>query len=182
MNCPKCNRKVSGNRKTCLYCGETIDQQPVPKKTFSMSNGNIFYIKSEKTGVIDFADIPENIRTEVENAVREGKNKVTIQDEIRVIEHISNGKSDDRIALSKENTLSLLSGIKDSYEQGQMTIEEYEKMVLEFIKDFLAPIDDSEKIRFVVNGIKSSEFMAYLNDDMLLKLRRYIIDSAGNKL
>ena len=181
MNCPKCNRKISGDRKTCLYCGESICQQPIFKKTFSTSNGNIFYVQSEKTQVMDFADIPEKIRTVVENAIHEGEKQITIQDESRVFEYTSNGKSDNQMPLSMGNTLSLLSGIKASYEQGQIMIDEYEKMVLEFIKDFLASIDDSDKIRFVVNGIKNSELMVYLNDDMLLKLRRYIIDSVSNK-
>ena len=182
MNCQKCNRKVPANRKTCLYCGESIDQQPVAKKTFTISNGNISLVQSEMTRIMDFADIPENIRTEVESALRKEQKIVTIQDESRVSEHLSNGKIDNRMQISLENTLTLLSEILDSYKQNRITAKEYDKMVLEFIEDFLTPFDDSEKIRFVVNGIKNSKFMTYLSDDILLKLRRNIIGSVSNKL
>jgi hypothetical protein len=55
-------------------------------------------------------------------------------------------------------------------------------MVLDIIQNCLASIDDSDKINFVVNGILDSDFMSFLNDRMLKKLRGPIIESVSNKI
>ena len=66
--------------------------------------------------------------------------------------------------------------------QGNIKTTEYEQMVLDIIQNCLASIDDSDKINFVVNGILDSDFMSFLNDRMLKKLRGPIIESVSNKI
>lgn len=146
-----------------------------------MSSGNVFYVQSEKEEIMDLADLPENIRAKVEDAFRRGQKKVIIQNESSVIENPSDISADNRSGLSIEKTLSILSKIKDSYRQSRIKPAEYENMVLEVIQDYLAPIDDDQKIRFVVNGILDSEFMSFLNDEILNKLRGSVIGSVSNK-
>ena len=53
MNCPKCNRKVPGNRKTCLYCGESLKRQLLSKSHSAISNINGLYVQSEMVEKID---------------------------------------------------------------------------------------------------------------------------------
>lgn len=147
-----------------------------------MSNGNGFcVVQNEKIEIVDPADLPGNIRAQVEDAFRSGQKEVTIQDESRVVEYPSYGTIDNRSGLSIKNALSILAGIKDSYKQRRIKPAEYEKMVLGVIQDYLAPIDDSQKIHFVVNGILDSEFMSYLSDGMLHKLRGSIIESVSKR-
>ena len=181
MNCKKCNRKVSVNRKKCLYCGELLDKQPQSKKNSTMSTGNGFYVESEKVDIIDPLDLAGNKRPKVEDAFPIEQNGITIQDESRIVDYPFNGTVDKQNELSIDIALSLLAGIRDSYKQGGIKPSVYEKMVLEVLQDYTASIDDSQKINFVVNGILDSEFMSYLNDGMLNKLRGSIIESTGNK-
>jgi hypothetical protein len=84
--------------------------------------------------------------------------------------------------LSINDALSLLTGIRDSYEQSNIKTPEYEQMVLDIIQNYLASVDDSEKINFVVNEILDSDFMSFLNEEMLKKLRGFIIESVSNKI
>jgi len=182
MNCPKCNRKVSDNRKTCLYCGEPLKRQPLSKKHSVITNINGLHIHSETVEKINFSDLPANIKAEVEDAFRKGQKSVTIQDESRIVKYPLDGTTDRQIELSIDDALSLLTGIRKSYEQSNIKTPEYEQMVLDIIQNYLASIDDSEKINFVVNGILDSDFMSFLNDGMLKKLRGSIIDSVSNKI
>lgn len=182
MNCPKCNRKVPDNRKTCLYCGESLKQQLLSKSHSAISNINGLYVQSETVEKIDLSDLPANIKTEVEDAFRKGQKSVTIQDESRIVKHPLDGTTDRQIELSIDDALSLLTGIRDSYEQSNIKTPEYEQMVLDIIQNYLASVDDSEKINFVVNGILDSDFMSFLNDRMLKKLRGFVIESVSNKI
>lgn len=182
MNCPKCNRKIPGNRKTCLYCGESLRRQLLSKNHSATSNINGFHVHSETVEKIDLSDLPANIKAEVEDAFRKGQQSVTIQDESKIVKYPLDGTADKRIELSIDDALSLLTGIRDSYKQSDIKTAEYEQMVLDIIQDYLASIDDSEKINFVVNGILDSDFMSFINDGMLKKLRGSIIASVSNKI
>lgn len=182
MNCPKCNRKVPGNKKTCLYCGESLSRQLLSKNHSAMSNINGFHVQSKTVEKIDLSDLPADIKAKVEDAFRKGQKSVTIQDESRILKYPFDGTADKRIELSIDDTLSLLAGIRDSYEQSNIKTAEYEQMVLDIIQNYLASINDGEKINFVVNGILDSDFMSFLNDGMLKKLRGSIIESVSNKI
>lgn len=182
MNCPKCNRKVSGNRKKCLYCGEPLDQQALSRKIFTKSNTNGFYVQSEKVEILDSTVLPAHIKDKVKDAFRKGQKAVTIKDESRIVNYPLDGMVAKRIELSIDDALSLLAGIRDSYEQRKLKTAEYEQLVLNIIQNYLASIDDSEKINFVVNGVLGSDFMSYLSDGMLKRLRGYIIESVSNKI
>ena len=182
MNCPKCNRKVSGNRETCLYCGESLGRQPVSKSNSTMLNIKGGYVQSETVEKIDLSDLPANIKAKVEEAFRRGQKAVTIKDERSIVKYTLDGTVDKENELSIEDALSFLAGIRDSYNQRGIKTAEYEQMVLDIIQNYLAPIDDREKINFVVNGILESDFMSYLSDEMLKKLRCTIIESVSNKI
>ena len=118
----------------------------------------------------------------LEDAFLGKQNEITIQDEGRIVEYSSEGTIDKQSVISIDNALSLLARIRDSYRQGGIKPAEYEKMVLKIMQNYLSQIDDSQKINFVVNGIRDSEFMSYLSDGILNKLRGSIIESVSNKL
>jgi hypothetical protein len=147
-----------------------------------MSNGNGLYLQSEEVEKVDFSDLPANIKAKVEDAFRRGQKEVNIQDQSRIVEYLSDETVDKQIELSIDDALSLLTGIRDTYKQRRIKHAEYEQMVLDVIQNYLASIDDREKINFVVNGILDSEFMSYLSDVMLKKLRGSIIGSVSNKI
>ena len=130
---------------------------------------------------MDIFDFPKNIRARVEDVLRRKQNEITIQDEGRIVEYSSEGAVDKQSVISIDNALSLLARIRDSYRQGGIKPAEYEKMVLKIMQNYLSQIDDSQKINFVVNGIRDSEFMSYLSDGILNKLRGSIIESISNK-
>ena len=182
MNCPKCNRKVPDNRKTCMYCGEYLKRQLLSKNHSAMSNINGLHVHRERVEKIDLSDLPANIKAEVEDAFRKGKKSVTIHDESRIVKYPLDGTADKQIELSIDDALSLLTGIRDSYEQSNINTAEYEQMVLDILQNYLASIDDSDKINFVVNGILDSDLTSFLNDRMLKKLRGFIIESVSNKI
>lgn len=182
MNCPKCNRRVSGNRKTCLYCGHPLRRQLLSKNNSAMSISNGFHVQSGTIEKIDLSDLPASIKDKVQDAFRKGQKAVTIKDESRAVNYTLHGTTDKRIELSIDDALSLLAGIRDSYKQKKIKTAEYEQMVLAIIQNYLTSIDDSEKISFVVNGILDSDFMLYLSDKMLKKLRGSIIEIVSNKI
>jgi hypothetical protein len=147
-----------------------------------MPNINDLHVHSETVEKIDLANLPANVRDEVEDAFRKGQKSVTIQDESKIVKYPLDGTADKQIELSIDDALSFLTGIRNSYKQSNMKTAEYEQMVLDILQNYLASIDDSEKINFVVNGILDSDFMSFLNDGMLKKLRGSIIESVSNKI
>ena len=112
MNCNRCKRKVTVNRKTCIYCGERLDGQPQSKKT-TLLNGDGLFVQSEKGEILDTFDFSENIRAKAENVLRRKQNEVTVQNEDRIIEYSSDGTVDKQSVISIDKALTLLARIKD---------------------------------------------------------------------
>jgi len=181
MNCPKCNRKISGGRMSCLYCGSSLSQNPASKTSVVISSGDEFYVQSEeleqKVEQIDISELPADLRGKVADAIKSGQKTITIKDDIKIINYPTNGAPNYQNELPLDKALTMLQGLKRSHQKKLIGAAQYKQMVLDIIQKHLAGLDDRSKIQFVVNDIQKSEFIEYLSDGMLNALRGEVIKS-----
>lgn len=85
-----------------------------------------------------------------------------------------------KIEMSIEKALSLLEGFRHSFNNGQINTNNYNRLVLDVIKDYIIPMNDREKINFAADGIVDSEFNKYLNDEIRKELRSFVIKFVSN--
>jgi len=75
MKCLKCNHETSDKSKFCFYCGAPTESDASPAKTVSLTDKNNVFIYTEKTEQGKPEDLPEDMRLELEEALRQVKKR-----------------------------------------------------------------------------------------------------------
>lgn len=88
---------------------------------------------------------------------------------------------DTQAEMSLERALTLLAGIRDSFNNSQIKSAEYDKLVLDILKDYISPMDDKTKINFAADGIRDSVLHEYINENIHNDLKSYVIEYMANK-
>lgn len=180
VRCLKCGREYPGQKKNCIYCGASLKGEAPQEINYTVDNENNIFVSEKENREVEFRDLPEHIRHKIEDTIRNGKKKVIIKEERSVIQPLSTDAG-QKPALSLEKVLALLSEMKDSFNEGNIEYIDYERLVSDIMKDYLATLDDNIRVDFVVNEIKNSKIYDYLDDRMLKKLRTFVISSVSAK-
>ena len=89
MECPKCKRRLSVKRSTCIYCGASLDG------TFSNHKSRIdikdtnAVIVDEKHAKVKLTDLKQSDLQRIEDAIREGKDEVIEKSQTQIQEFSS---------------------------------------------------------------------------------------------
>ena len=187
MKCPKCSRNSPDDKKACMYCGESLDDRTVPEDDPTVTDDNNIPVQSEDIWKdIDEPEtpaLPDTMELTHENIPHEDPEIETPHQDTM----ITNDSLDDDILIETltelplDRALNLLKGFKESFDRSQIKTAEYQKLVMEVIKDYISPMDDKTKINFVANDIKESELYKYLNDEIYKSLRTFVIEEIANK-
>ncbi len=177
MECPKCGHALADKKKTCMYCGASLQSQASnPKLRWVGKKRHV--VVTDKRGVKrNLEDLPEHLRHKVEAAMRKGKGKVIVQEERTLDDTFSTGARDKLSALPLEKALNLLSKMRESCNHGDIDYDVYERMAAGIIKDYVLSLDDDMRTGFALNGITESDLSGYLTDDMLRDLRALVLAS-----
>jgi hypothetical protein len=183
MKCSKCGQNTADDKKTCIYCGVSIDEQASSQKKITKTDDTKAFSYIEETDKIDLSDLPDNKKPKIENTSHKKPKKLTTYEETTKRDYLleDDGWVENRTEMTLDNALNLLTGLKDSLKSNQIKIVDYEKLVLDIIEDYTLPMDDKAKINFAANGIMDSELYEYLNDTILKNLRSFIITHVSNK-
>ena len=181
MQCLKCGHKFSDQRKICMYCGAQLGDHDSSQIHYNVSEERNVVISDEQNKEVKLKDLPEHLRHKVEDALRKGDDEVIVKEERTTVQQPLASAYEERNALSYEKILTLLSKMRDSLNNGHIEYRVYERMVADFIKDYISTLADNIKLDFVVNKIKDSELSDYLNDEMLNDLRGFVLSSISDK-
>jgi hypothetical protein len=155
---PKCGHALAAKSETCMYCG-VPRQGPGPGPAITGKSKWRHFAQSE------------------EQKLKKGLSEHPRHED-------ASGKRDDAViakanrdALPLQKVLALLSGLRDSYNRGDIDYDVYEQMAAGIIKDCVTALDDDVRIGFVLNEITDSDLSDYLTDDILRDLRALVLAS-----
>jgi hypothetical protein len=136
-----------------------------------------------KTGqeYVKIDDLPEHIRKRLEEAVHQGKDAVISIEDLESVFPRLETAAEQCGDVTFEQTLTALSGLRDSFNSGRLEYSVYEKMVSNVIKDYISTLDNQIQIQFVFNKIMDSELSDYLNEKLLKDLRNFVLSSISDK-
>jgi len=152
-----------------MYCGESLGIRIPSGKTPTVKKKK----EPEKTKTQAF---PDTVEMNVMDISHNEPLDAPVHEKINDGDYIEN-----QAEMSIERAMNLLKGFKESYNKDQLKPEEYDKLVLEVIKDYIMPMTDKEKINFVANGIKDSALYEFLNGDIHQNLRTCVIEYVASK-
>lgn len=181
MKCPKCNRSIADDKKICIYCGESIDGKI---KTNPITDVNKTFTQIKKaTNKSKINAIPDTMEFSTKDISGKHPSDAILHNGPKDIEIPldDDGWIENQAEMTLERASNILIGIKDSFQSSHINSKDYDKLVLEVIKDYITPMDDKEKINFVANGIEESELSEYINDDIRKELKSFVIDYVANK-
>ena len=181
MLCLNCGRRLADHKKTCLYCGAPSREKSSFQINLLVTKDSNIFISDEQDNALKLKDLPANVRHKVEETIRKGNGEVVVKEESTIVHPPNACANEERNALSMDRVLTLLSGMRDSFNSGILENSAYERMVADIIKEYISTLDDDIKIDFVVNKIPASELSNYLSEKMLNDLRGFFISSASEK-
>jgi hypothetical protein len=181
MKCPKCNRLNADDKKVCIYCGKSLDSN-IKNNPITDVNKTFAQIK-EATNKSKIKSIPDTMELSTKDISSKNSSDDILHDGTKDIEIPldDDGWVENQAEMTLERALNILIGIKESFQSTHINSKDYDKLVLEVIKDYIMPMDDKEKINFVANGIAESELNDYINDDIRKELKSFVIDYVVNK-
>jgi hypothetical protein len=180
MKCLKCNHEISDQRKSCFYCGAPTESDASPAKTVSLTDKNNVFIYTEKTEQGNPEDLPEDMRLELEEALRQGKKDVVLE-KTGVVHKSLDAEISKADIMPFEKISSVLAEMKDLLDRGEMTAEVYEPMALDVLKDYLASLDDNAQLAFLDDKHPGLELHQYMTAGMFKKLRPIVMKSLMDK-
>jgi len=80
-----------------------------------------------------------------------------------------------------EKTVNMLAKMKALLDKGRFDADVYERMVLDTIKDYLLTLNDETRLIFVSYEIESSGFAPFLNEEMIEKIKTFVMDEISQK-
>jgi hypothetical protein len=180
VRCLKCGHENLGKKRDCIYCGASLEGETSREISYAADKKSNVFILDKQNKEVNFNDLPENVRHKIEDAVRKGKNEVVVKKETSVFQpHPTSAKQEH--ALSFEKILALLSEMKNSFNEGRIEYDDYERMASDIVKDYISALDDNIEIDFVISEIKNSEIYDYLDDKMIKDLKTFVISSVSDK-
>ncbi|MBM4309968.1 MAG: zinc ribbon domain-containing protein [Deltaproteobacteria bacterium] len=84
-------------------------------------------------------------------------------------------------ALSLKKITAVIAKMKSLLDAGRFEPALYERMSIDLLRDYLSTKDDSGKLIFVSYEIQDSELAPYLTQDMVEKLKLYVMDAIAEK-
>ena len=183
MKCSKCDRENSEERSTCMYCGESLTSEAQPDDRIAVSDGVGTTLHQQEGEETKGEALPDTVELNVMD-IPHNESLKDAEDEESIPKEIVSDDDDfieNQAEMTQERALSLLKGMKDSFDKGHLKDAEYDKLVLEIVKDYILPMDDKTKINFIANGIVNSEFYAYLNETIHKDLKTFVINYVAGK-
>jgi hypothetical protein len=83
--------------------------------------------------------------------------------------------------LSLQKITAVIAKMKSLLDAGRFEQALYERMSIDLLRDYLSTKDDSGKLIFVSYEIQDSELAPYLTQDMVEKLKLYVMDTIAEK-
>jgi hypothetical protein len=180
VRCLKCGHENFGKKRDCIYCGASLEGETSREISYIVDKKSSIFISDKQKNEVNFNELPEKVRRKIEDAVSKGKNEVIVKKETSVFQpHPTSAKQEH--ALSFEKVLALLSEMKNSFSEGRIEYDVYERMASDIVKDYISTLDDHIKVDFVINEIKNSEIYDYLDDKMIKDLKTFVISSVSDK-
>ena len=174
MECIKCGQPITTERKKCMYCGASAGTRSPSIIDHKVSKDGIMIISGTHCEAETLQDLPERVRSKIENTLRDGKNEVIIKEE-RTIVH--DEEQEVPVAASLKKVVTLLSKMKATLEGGTIGHREYNQMAVNIIKDYVSTLPEDIRLNFVMNDIKTSELSGYINNEALKDLRAFVLAS-----
>lgn len=161
MQCPKCSRQISSKTKRCIYCGASINGQSLSKTDHNVGKDGPMIVSDIHYETDTYQDLPEQVRSRVDDALRKGDEGVIIEEESTIVQVLSGSNKEAPAMTSLEKILKLLSKMKNTLEGGNIGHREYNRMVFDIIKDHISTLPEDMRINFIVNEIGNSELIGF---------------------
>ena len=174
MECPKCGRQISAKKEKCMYCGASASGRSPSTINHKVSKNGNMIISDVHDEAETLQDLPDQVRSKIEDALREGKNEVLIKEESPIVH---DAEQEVPVVASLERVLTLLSKMKDTLEDGKIDSSAYDRMALDMIRDYISTLPEDLRLNFVVHEITQSELFGYINEDILRDLRAFVLSS-----
>jgi len=176
MKCSTCGRKYVADRQTCVYCGASANGQTMSPKSIVINEKTPMVISDGSGKDVPPTHLPEHIQHKIEDALQKGEDQATVTEEHAMLDYSSTDTGEVMNALPLDKMLSVLEGMKDSLESGLIQKNVYERMVIDFIKDYILTLDEHFRLRFVAHGLESYGLSGYLNAEMLKEINTFVIN------
>lgn len=177
MKCSKCGRQLSAKGHTCPYCGASHNEQSSSNLTHKVNKKGPLIVSDTQVGADKLKDLPEHIQNKINDAFRKGSKDVIINEQRTIVSDHSTSEKDVQNPVSLEKVVSLISKMRDSFEEGTIEYSNYQRFVSNTVKDYIASLPEDMRLNFVINDITNSELSGYINDDILKDLRAFVLSS-----
>jgi hypothetical protein len=179
MQCPKCKHPISDTCEHCMYCGTPLGDNAFLESVVDSDKAELAG-SVQQSGTINCDVAPVNKQLEPDDIVSNDRHGVIVEN-IDVTS--ASDKDVDPIAdaLSMEKTVAMLAKMKGLLDKGRFDADVYERMALDTIKDYLLTLNDETRLIFVSYEIESSGFAPFLNEEMIERMRTFVMDEISQK-